>query len=93
MNLMYIYNAKMWIDVFGSIQEQMAGFYECTNVHSGSIKFGEYFQLSPGLVASQNGLCFMELINLKVANCTSTPIMSVFLPIKWSYAACFTLSR
>ena len=93
MNLMYIYNAKMWIDIFGSIQEQMAGFCECTNVPSGSIKFGEHFHLAPELVASQKGLRFMELINLKVTNFTRTPIISVFWPIKWSYAKRFTLSH
>ena len=87
----YICNAKMWIDVFGSRQEQVAGFFECTKVLSGSIKFGEYFQLAPELAASQKGLCFMELINLKVTNCT--PVVSVFVRIKWSCAARFTLSH
>ena len=40
----------------------MASACECGNVYSGSTKCGEFLDLAEDLLASQEGLCSMELV-------------------------------
>jgi len=40
----------------------MARACECCNVSSGSTKCGEFLDLTQGLLASQEGLCSLELV-------------------------------
>jgi hypothetical protein len=40
----------------------VSGFCECDNEHLGSIKCGEFLGLALELLASQEGLCSVELL-------------------------------
>jgi hypothetical protein len=51
------------LDSFGSGQGQVTGSCEHGNEPSGSIKCGKFLDQLSVLLASQEGLCSMELVN------------------------------
>ena len=44
----------------------MAVCCECGNEHSGFMKCGEFFSVAKDLLASQEGLCSMELVSYMI---------------------------